>query len=250
MASIKTKIPKSIKIDWEKYEHLLGNQSDDSIAILIGCSSGAVINRRKKLNIKSYKETCGKWFNKKNINWEKYEHLLGTMSDIKLAKIIGCPEHFIKQRRYFLKIDSFERPSNKHELEINQQTCKECQQILPLENFEFNKKSSLYRRICKICNYKKFKNKRNKQKDECITLLGSKCQNCGFKKFRSSMQFHHIKDKSIEINNLIGRDYQKEKILIELDKCCLLCSNCHDAFHGSDIKLEFMKIKFGYTIKK
>lgn len=41
------------------------------------------------------------------------------------------------------------------------------------------------------------------------------------------MDFDHIKDKTERISVLVNSGQSKERILAEMDKCELVCSNCH-----------------------
>ena len=74
--------------------------------------------------------------------------------------------------------------------------------------------------------------KRNLKK-EYIAYKGGKCENCGYNKdCLSAYHFHH-KDP-IEKEFCISRSRRKnqaETVYKELDKCQLLCSNCHAEAH-------------------
>lgn len=75
---------------------------------------------------------------------------------------------------------------------------------------------------------------------------GNTCQYCGttveekLRAFRSyaCFELHHIdpSKKSPEYDNLIRRKLSSEQ-LDEVDKCALLCGNCHDTLHGQDLTL-------------
>jgi 5-methylcytosine-specific restriction endonuclease McrA len=56
------------------------------------------------------------------------------------------------------------------------------------------------------------------------------CAICGYNKCSYALDFHHINPKTKKFNitttSLIS--FGLEKILIEMNKCVLLCSNCHD----------------------
>ena len=69
----------------------------------------------------------------------------------------------------------------------------------------------------------------NKQK--AIEYMGSKCEDCGQEYHHSVYEFHHVdpseKDKSI--GHL--RSHSWERIKEELDKCVMLCANCHRVRH-------------------
>ncbi len=59
---------------------------------------------------------------------------------------------------------------------------------------------------------------------EAIMMLGGKCSSCGSV---DNLEFDHInpKNKSFHISALWS--ISKQKFLIELKKCQLLCSTCH-----------------------
>lgn len=61
------------------------------------------------------------------------------------------------------------------------------------------------------------------------------CDKCGYKKHSAALQFHHRdpKDKIHNIAEMAGRNYSKEVILKEINKCDLLCANCHAIEHES-----------------
>lgn len=64
----------------------------------------------------------------------------------------------------------------------------------------------------------------------CINYLGGKCKKCGEKNV-IKLTFHH-RDESLKeekISSILDRHI--DKIIKELDKCDLLCSNCHTEIH-------------------
>lgn len=81
-----------------------------------------------------------------------------------------------------------------------------------------------------------------KAKINLLELYGNKsCEECGYDKCISSLSFHHIDDKEITIGNLTSkfRDGYNEdddlvrKVVNELNKCILLCTNCHFYKHAN-----------------
>ena len=73
---------------------------------------------------------------------------------------------------------------------------------------------------------------RRKTKLKCIEYKGGKCSNCGYNKCPAAMIFHHLdpsqKDFGISSSG-VCRSFEKCKP--ELDKCILLCCNCHAEVH-------------------
>ncbi len=77
---------------------------------------------------------------------------------------------------------------------------------------------------------------RKKRKLELVILKGGCCQKCGYKKSLSALQFHHLYDKKFTVNKAISLNIKVNKIKEEIDKCLLLCANCHAEEHfGTDI---------------
>lgn len=57
---------------------------------------------------------------------------------------------------------------------------------------------------------------------------GKACADCKLSYHFSAMQYDHTRnDKLIDIASMANRGYKKEKILIEINKCELVCANCH-----------------------
>jgi hypothetical protein len=125
--------------------------------------------------------------------------------------------------------------------------CSKCNRLKSLEEFSFNKrKNDGHQTICKVC-FKLYRDKHyidNKQyyidkskefrqaKSRFINDIknNSKCQNCE-ESHISCLDFHHTQDfkKDYEIGNM--RSFSEENILKEIDKCIILCSNCHRKVH-------------------
>lgn len=74
------------------------------------------------------------------------------------------------------------------------------------------------------------------QKLDAVKRMGSKCEACGLKCTNSNLsifQFHHIdpSQKEHQISYMFDRQIRTD-LDSELDKCELLCSNCHDLKHS------------------
>lgn len=59
-----------------------------------------------------------------------------------------------------------------------------------------------------------------------VESKGGKCEVCGYDRCIRSLQFHHI-DPNTKDFDLSRGTYSYEKMKAEIDKCMLLCANCH-----------------------
>ncbi|HZZ98778.1 MAG TPA: HNH endonuclease signature motif containing protein [Candidatus Saccharimonadia bacterium] len=75
--------------------------------------------------------------------------------------------------------------------------------------------------------------RRKRLKEMAIEYKGGQCMFCGYAKYAGALDFHHLepgkKDFGLSLNGLT-RSW--EKIQTELDKCVLVCSNCHREIHA------------------
>jgi len=73
---------------------------------------------------------------------------------------------------------------------------------------------------------------RQEMKRKSVEYKGGKCEICGYSKSLAALTFHH-KDKSQKSFGLNdGRTRRWEIIKEEIDKCALLCHNCHAEHHA------------------
>jgi len=67
-------------------------------------------------------------------------------------------------------------------------------------------------------------------KIKLISYKGNKCQLCGYNRCISSLHFHH-KNPNEKNFSISGKSLSFEKLKKEVDKCILVCSNCHGEIH-------------------
>lgn len=79
--------------------------------------------------------------------------------------------------------------------------------------------------------------KRTELKRRCVQYKGGRCEICGFDKYLSALEFHHVDPSSKERNiaSLGVRNWNFERVKAELDKCVLVCANCHRGIHSGDL---------------
>ena len=112
--------------------------------------------------------------------------------------------------------------------------------------------------ICQVCTkefvYDRSKGHRKHQCNTCIVnrrrqlvdqlaldYKGRKCCVCGYDRCKRSLQFHHLAptQKDFLISGNWGLSW--EKLRKELDKCVLVCANCHGEIHDGLIDVESLK---------
>lgn len=71
---------------------------------------------------------------------------------------------------------------------------------------------------------------RQRAKLKAIEYKGGKCQKCDYSKSVRALHFHHTDPKSKDFT-ISGKSLSWENTKKELDKCILLCANCHAEEH-------------------
>ena len=74
---------------------------------------------------------------------------------------------------------------------------------------------------------------RRSLKLQCVMYLGGYCSKCSYSKCIDALSFHHVDPahKDFTISKVPVTKGAFDKIKPELDKCVLLCNNCHAETH-------------------
>lgn len=110
--------------------------------------------------------------------------------------------------------------------------CPRCDKVLDPSCFYKRRDSSGYTCYCKNCLREQYWERYYEFKKKCVDYKGGQCQTCGYKKCLAALDFHHINPK--EKDFVISRKKHRSDwslIKKELDKCELLCANCHREEH-------------------
>jgi len=75
--------------------------------------------------------------------------------------------------------------------------------------------------------------RRRKIRQMAVEYKGGRCQMCGYSRCIDALEFHHA-DSSGKDFSISEKGYTRSlaKVKEELDKCTLLCANCHREIHA------------------
>ena len=71
---------------------------------------------------------------------------------------------------------------------------------------------------------------RQRAKLKLVDYKGGECERCGYNKCMKVLGFHHL-DPNEKDFNISGKSWSFEKLKKEVDKCILVCANCHIEIH-------------------
>ena len=119
--------------------------------------------------------------------------------------------------------------------------CGICGEVHVLADFPTqNARKDKHGSVCKICKAKTERVNYMKNRKKWLGFIGAdnlSCECCGYNKNFIALQHHHrdpsLKDKIVSkmfMNSFT--EANKQWLLNEMKKCTVLCSNCHDIFHG------------------
>jgi hypothetical protein len=126
-----------------------------------------------------------------------------------------CYKCFIEGEDTLFKLDYKYKPPKPSNI------CIQC-------NVKDNKK---YRQLYKELYNKKAKERRNERKLRAIEYKGNACEHCKQSFHPAAFDFHHLDPKQKDRDPGLMMSASDETLFKELDKCILLCSNCHRIYH-------------------
>jgi hypothetical protein len=144
-------------------------------------------------------------------------------SQRKMAELENCSQATIKYwlKKYSLKTTNYRNTSL---------FCKTCGETDPAK-FYRRKNKTISRKQCSKCWSRRTIERNRKNKLQAIEYKGGKCQVCGYKKCPASLAFHHRNPEEKDLNWNTLRNMAFDKCKKELDKCDLVCHNCHSEIH-------------------
>lgn len=114
-------------------------------------------------------------------------------------------------------------------------SCKTSKEVTE-ENF-YRRKRGGFNSYCKLCDNETSMERVKNLKSRAVEYKNGKCCICGYNRCNRSLDFHHLdpSKKDFSISERKTSDF--EKLKIELDKCVLICKNCHGELHDGIITI-------------
>lgn len=158
-----------------------------------------------------------------------------NMSTYEISKISGKSQTTVVYwiNKYKLKTNhkSFKQMGQKDY--GNSRNCPRCKKIVDINDFYQRRGKPNSSTYCKECSNTQTVNRTREFKKNCINYKGGQCSTCGYKKCISALEFHHLdpNSKDFTISHLRAYSFN-ERVKCELDKCILVCANCHREIHS------------------
>lgn len=101
--------------------------------------------------------------------------------------------------------------------------CKTCGESNPSKFYKGQ------RTFCKACDTERVRQLQRRNKQQAVDEKGGKCERCGYDRCIAALDFHHPGEKDSRFSNMML--WRWERIEKEINRCMLLCSNCHREEH-------------------
>lgn len=112
--------------------------------------------------------------------------------------------------------------------------CPRCKSEKDISDFYKRRNKEGNSTYCKKCSIEQTLERQRRFKEQCVEYKGGKCENCGYNKYIGAIEFHHMdpSQKDFSIANARLTSFS-DRVKEELDKCKILCANCHREAHAN-----------------
>jgi hypothetical protein len=115
--------------------------------------------------------------------------------------------------------------------------CVRCREEKPDDGFHVSRhRNNGLQSHCKKCDRARVNDLRRKFKQKVVEYKGGECQRCGGRFHPQVFDLHH-RDRSQKDFSVSSYRKWTDAVVAEIDKCDLLCANCHRLEHR-DLHLE------------
>lgn len=105
----------------------------------------------------------------------------------------------------------------------------------PVKQKEYKKQHYINNKAAYKAAQKRNKNSNRPEKQKYVMdyKLDKGCERCGYDESPTALEFHHVDPtkKDSAISRLVSGNWSLKTIKKEIDKCVVLCANCHRTVH-------------------
>lgn len=164
------------------------------------------------------------------------KELIGkNMSTYEISNLLGKSQttvrYWIKKHNLSTNHKSFKQIGKKEY--GDSRICPKCQKSREIGDFYQRRGKPNSSTYCKECTNTQTLDRVRELKRKCVEYKGGQCVTCGYDKCIGALEFHHLDpiSKDFTIAHLRSYSFNK-KVTTELDKCVLVCANCHREVHA------------------
>lgn len=147
---------------------------------------------------------------------------------------------FLNKRKYCTNCSPFNEGNNRKihlfNLSVKSKICPKCNTEKQSSDFYRSRHTDCLVAYCKSCTKNQVKERQQQLKKMSVEYKGGCCVYCKYSKCISALEFHHLDPKKKDFNISKSRQTSFDKIKKELEKCILVCSNCHREIHAGLLK--------------
>jgi len=143
----------------------------------------------------------------------------------------------LQNRRYCLQCSPFKKGGKGFHgdktTEEGLRVCPCCKDNLPTGAFyKRTRPGGGFSVWCKSCQRVEDVERQRRFKAKCVDYKGGSCTRCGYSKYVGALEFHHRDPNTKDLAMAQARSQPWREVIAELDKCDLLCANCHREAHA------------------
>jgi hypothetical protein len=154
-----------------------------------------------------------------------------------VSKVINGKRRILNKRKFCLECSPFKRHNTldltKRTHALDDKLCARCGIVKDASQFYKRRNGTGLTAYCKLCHIEQTAERQRLFKQKCLEYKGGHCEICSYDRCVDALEFHHCdpsrKDFSISQAKFTTFD---ARVKGELDKCVLLCANCHREVHS------------------
>ena len=153
-----------------------------------------------------------------------------------LSVRINGDRRSLQNRKFCLTCSPYKLHNTKdladREMSSEERRCPRCTLRQPVSAFYRRRGKEGHGVYCKICTNRQSIERQQALKKRAVEYKGGCCSSCGYDRYIGSLEFHHVNPEGKDFTLAYAKNTNFEKIKSELDKCIVLCANCHREEHA------------------